>query len=221
MYQYVIFDLDGTLAYTLQDLADAFNYALEKNGFSPYPTEDYRWMVGSGATNLLKKASKTDEENSITALKSDFYHYYALHYTDTLEPYEGMAEMLKRLQNRGIKMGVLSNKSDCFVSGILHYLYPEIHFSAMWGKKENFPVKPDPKSFEALMREMGADKQQSVYVGDSHVDVQTAKNGGVNFLGCAWGFRGKEELIKSGVLAENIADDTCALEKLIVGEEIE
>ncbi len=221
MYQYVIFDLDGTLAYTLQDLANAVNYALEKQGFSPYPTEDYRQMVGSGAINLLKRASKTDDESIIALLKNDFDSYYALHYTDTLKPYRGMTEMLKRLQDRGIKMGVLSNKPDRFVSDILYYLYPEIHFSAMWGKKENFPVKPDPKSFEALMREMGADKEQSVYVGDSNVDVQTAKNGGVNFLGCAWGFRGKEELIKSGALVENIADDAETLEKLIVGEEFE
>ncbi len=221
MYQFAIFDLDGTLAYTLQDLANAVNYALTKRGFSPYLTDEYRQMVGSGAINLLRKASKSDDERIIDGLKKDFDEYYARHYTDTTVPYDGTAKMLAGLQRHGIKMAVLSNKPDKFVCDILRYLYPDIHFVAMWGKKDGFPVKPDPKSFQAILAEIGADKSQTVYVGDSNVDVMTAKNGGSDFIGCAWGFRGKAELIEAGAFPERIADNMKELEQLILGGKYE
>ena len=218
MYRIAVFDLDGTLANTLQDLANAVNYALTKNGFSPYLTDEYRQMVGSGINNLLKKASKSEDEQMIAVLKQEFEYYYAHHYTDTTVCYDGTAEMLSALQRNKVQIAVLSNKPDKFVSDILTYLYPEIHFVAMWGKKDGFPVKPDPQSFEALLKEVKADKQHTVYVGDSNVDVITAKNCGVDFIGCAWGFRGRAELIETGALPEKIADTLKDLENLILGE---
>ena len=219
MYHFAVFDLDGTLAYTLQDLADAVNYALTNHGFLPYPTDDYRTMVGNGIVNLLKTASKQNDERILSVLKQDFERYYSDHYLDTTTIYKGGDVMLSHLQNRGIRIGVLSNKSDEFVSDILRCLYPEIRFDAMWGKKEQFPTKPDPSSLNALLTELGADKTKTVYIGDSNVDVLTARNGGIDFIGCSWGFRGKQELINAGVNPEKIVDNNFELEKMILGEQ--
>ena len=105
---------------------------------------------------------------------------------------------------------------DAFVGDILSSLYPDIVFEAKWGKKEEFPVKPNPESLFAIMEEIGADKESTVYIGDSDVDVFTAKNGGIDFIGCSWGFRGEQELCSAG--AELIAHSNSELERLIIGE---
>ena len=190
MYKYAVFDLDGTLANTLEDLANAVNYALEKNGYKAYPVEAYKQMVGSGIVNLVKKASGSEDENVIKTLKTDFDCYYSRHTVDKTCRYSGGSEML-------------SNKPDAFVESILGKLFPDIFFAKAWGKKEGFDIKPNPASLNAMLKELNADKSQVVYVGDSNVDVFTAQNGQVGFIGCAWGFRGEQELLEAG--AVNVA----------------
>lgn len=203
MYKYAVFDLDGTLANTLEDLANAVNYALEKNGFKAYPVEAYKQMVGSGIVNLVKKASGSEDENVIKTLKADFDCYYSRHTVDKTCCYSGGSEMLKKLQKHGVTLAVLSNKPDAFVESILGKLFPDISFAKAWGKKEGFDIKPNPASLNAMLKELNADKSQVVYVGDSNVDVFTAQNGQVGFIGCAWGFRGEQELLEAG--AVNVA----------------
>ncbi|MBQ2444374.1 MAG: HAD family hydrolase [Clostridia bacterium] len=216
MYKYAIFDLDGTLANTLEDLANAMNYALSVEGMDTHPKDAYRNMVGSGIINFIKKASNQDSSDIILSIKKHFEQYYGEHFKDTTCEYEGTGKMLKNLKERGVATAVLSNKPDAFVGDILSSLYPDIVFEAKWGKKEEFPVKPNPESLFAIMEEIGADKESTVYIGDSDVDVFTAKNGGIDFIGCSWGFRGEQELCSAG--AELIAHSNSELERLIIGE---
>lgn len=217
MYKFAVFDLDGTLANTLEDLANAVNYALEKNGYQAYPVDAYRQLVGSGVINLIKRATKSTNEEIIKKVKADFDIYYSEHALDTTCEYSGGKDMLLNLQKQGVVLAVLSNKPHSFVNEILDKLYPNVKFKSAWGKKEGYAIKPDPQSFNALLEEIGADKNSTVYVGDSDVDVYTAKNGGVDFIGCAWGFRGEKELLQTGVDKSRITFTNQELERLIIG----
>lgn len=199
MYNYVIFDLDGTLANTVEDLANAVNYGLKKNNLPVHPTDAYYHFVGNGVINLIKRAlGNSCSDKLVQQLKSDFDCYYGEHNLDKTVGYAGVYDMLKLLQEKNIKMAVLSNKPHSFVGDILDKLFPGITFAAAWGKKDKFKIKPDPQSLFALMEEIGADKATTLYVGDSDVDVQTAINGNVDFAGAEWGFRGKKELMSAG-----------------------
>lgn len=216
MYKYAIFDLDGTLANTLEDLADSVNYALVKNGFTPYPTESYKLMVGSGIVNLIKKATKSDKEEIIKAVKADFDEYYSTNVVNKTCAYPQSEQVLENLQNSGVTLAVLSNKPDIFVKTILNKLFPNIEFKEAWGKKEEFAIKPDPASLNAMLEKLGADKSDTVYIGDSNVDVLTAHNGKVDVIGCTWGFRGETELTEAG--ADKIAHTYSELETFVLGE---
>lgn len=216
MYKYAIFDLDGTLANTLDDLADSLNYALTKNGFITYPTESYKFMVGSGIVNLIKKATKSDNEEVIKAVKAGFDKHYSSNAVNKTCAYPQSEQVLKNLQNNGVTLAVLSNKPDIFVKTILNKLFPNIKFKEAWGKKDEFAIKPDPASLNAMLEKLNADKADTVYIGDSNVDILTAQNGKVDAIGCAWGFRGENELVKAG--ADKIAHTYSELEAIILGE---
>jgi len=216
MYKYAVFDLDGTLANTLEDLADAVNYSLEKNGYKKHHVDAYKQMVGSGIVNLIRAASGINVDIDVAMLKKDFDYYYGIHTMDKTSEYEGGQQMLVDLQKAGVTLAVLSNKPDTFVKSILDRLFPDVTFAIAWGKKEGFEIKPNPQSLNAMLSSLGADKSDVVYVGDSNVDVLTAKNGGIDFIGCAWGFRGEEELLQAG--ASKIAYSCEQLAKLILGE---
>lgn len=216
MYKYAIFDLDGTLANTLEDLADAVNYALTKNGFSAHPTENYRLMVGSGIINLVKIASKCDNEAVISSLKADFDEYYSANVVNKTCAYPLSQQVLENLQSKGVILAVLSNKPDIFVKTILDKLFPNITFKEAWGKKEEYAIKPNPESLNAILNSLGADKSSTIYIGDSNVDILTAKNGEIDVIGCTWGFRDEAELIEAG--AKKIAHTYAELEALILGE---
>lgn len=199
MYKIVVFDLDGTLANTLTDLANAVNFGLENAGLHTYSVDDYRQMVGNGLVNLVKKAiyPNTDEE-IFNRVKSDFDFYYNAHSMDKTTAYDGTSELLKYLSEKKIMTAVLSNKPDKFVAEILSKLFPNHKFNYAWGKKEEFPIKPNPESLFAILNKAGINKSQCLYVGDSNVDCQTAKNAGVKCCGVSWGFRGREELEEAG-----------------------
>lgn len=216
MYKYAIFDLDGTLANTLEDLADSVNYALTKNGFEPHPTEKYRLMVGSGIVNLIKTASKCDDVAVISSLKADFDEYYSANVVNKTCAYPLSQQVLEGLQSKGVVLAVLSNKPDIFVKTILDKLFPNITFKEAWGKKEEYAIKPNPESLNAILDRLGADKSNTVYIGDSNVDILTAQNGEVDSIGCTWGFRDEAELVEAG--AKKIAHTYSELEALILGE---
>lgn len=199
MFKLCVFDLDGTLVNSLEDLADSTNYALEKNGFETCPLCEYNHYVGDGVPMLLKRAlkQKATEDNVKTLLK-DFNAYYDTHYANKTRPYGGICELLEKLSALNIKTAVLSNKPDNFVNIIVKELMPQIKFSFVQGKLEGVPKKPDPTALNNIIGNCDVSKDEVLYIGDSNVDVFTGKNAGVRVCGCVWGFRGREELEKAG-----------------------
>ncbi len=207
MYKLVIFDLDGTLVDSLTDLAIAVNQGLLKAGLSTHEVEAYKRFVGNGRDKLIDRAMGEARDNTElrTIVKAEFDSYYALHCNDNTRAYSGCAEMLRGLNDSGVMTAVLSNKPDEFVDEILTRIYPEHQFTLAWGRKPIFTEKPNPESLHAMLSQLGVGRGECLYIGDSDVDVYTAKNAGVDMLGVSWGFRGAEELASAG--APKVVDE--------------
>ena len=215
MYKYVIFDLDGTLADTLADLAASINFSLEKNALPTYKVDDYRSFVGDGIDKLIERVLADNySEALLKETKEVFFNYYSEHFCDYTKSYDGMPGLLKELDDLYIKTAVISNKPHQFVPQILSKLYPDHKFEYTWGQKPNFERKPDPQLLLLLLSLLGAEKSEALYVGDSNVDIKFAHSAGIKACGVSWGFRGREELIKSG--ADFIADNTNELKNVIM-----
>lgn len=200
MYKCAIFDLDGTLVNSLVDLADSVNRALARHNLKTHPCDAYKYFVGNGRAKLIERAMGdfADDKELLQKVTKDYDDDYIIHCLDKTRPYDGIVDMLTTLQNNGIMINVLSNKPDEFVKQMLGKLFPTINFTLAWGKKDNYPTKPDPASIFALLDELSVDKSETIYVGDSNVDVITARNAGLDFCGVLWGFRTKEELESEG-----------------------
>lgn len=199
MTQFCIFDLDGTLVNSLEDLADATNRALRLQGFPEHPVDAYRQFVGDGVLLLLRRAApKGCTQEQLDLLKEDFDRWYGEHSFDKTRAYDGCAALLAELQQRGVRTAVLSNKPDEFVGEIVKRYFPEAPFFAVYGKRPQFEKKPDPAALNEMIRESGVPKEACLYIGDSDVDVFTARNAGVRCGGALWGFRGKQELEEAG-----------------------
>ena len=214
MYKLIAFDLDGTLADTLADLAAAMNHGLSRQGLRTYPVDDYRYFVGNGIDNLVRVTmGEHYAPDKAAEVKADFYAYYAEHCKDYTTDYSGVGEMLKNLSADGIPTAVISNKPDRFVPEILGEIYPDHEFVRAWGQRKGVARKPDPQALELLIDELGCDKSGVLYVGDSNVDVSFAHNAGVKCCGVSWGFRGAAELTQAG--ADHIVDTAAELYSLI------
>ncbi len=217
MYKLVVFDLDGTLADTLSDLAHAVNKALESVYAPTHPIDSYRTFVGNGVNILIKQAlgEKGDDEKLCEKVKAFFDSYYPQHLCDYTCTYVGMADLLNELEKASVKTAVHSNKPHEFVPQIIEKLYPDHNFEVVIGNMSAFERKPSPQALEAIMDKLGVNASETLYVGDSDVDVFTAHNAGVEVCGVAWGFRGKDEL--SGAGADFIANDSAELLNIIKG----
>lgn len=206
MYQTVIFDLDGTLLNTIDDLADAANWVCEKHGWPTHSVEEYKFLVGNGMIKLAERFVPPDWCNpqGIQQVVSEFMPYYDAHMRDKTAPYPGIAELLERLKAAGVRIAVLSNKAHELAPEIIEDYFPHT-FSFVQGAEYGLPTKPDPALLRRLMEKMGADPKNTLFVGDSNVDIRTAKNGGLDSCGVLWGFRGRKELEAEGAdyLAEN------------------
>lgn len=214
MIHLCVFDLDGTLINSLQDLADSGNYALSKNGFPTRDVEEYRSFLGEGMIHLLQRAmggnySREDAEG----IAEDYKVYYGSHFADHTRPYEGITGLLHELQGRGIKLAVLSNKNHHFTVPLVNILFPEIDFDMIMGKIEQFPRKPDPASLLHILQELQIKPDQVLYIGDSNIDVFTAHKAGVRVAGVSWGFRDRQELEEAG--ADYIVDSPAQILPLI------
>lgn len=215
MIKFVFFDLDGTVADTLEDLANAVNFALSQSALPVYPVEDYRHFVGNGVDNLIRTVlGEHDTPALFEKTKRLFRDYYADHCLDCTRDYPGMNDLLSRLSEQGVVTAVISNKPDRFVPEILSALYPDHHFALMWGQQQDIPRKPAPDALYKAMELLKASADEVLYVGDSNVDVRFAHNAGVSVCGVEWGFRGREELEIEG--ADFIANDTDELYRCIV-----
>lgn len=200
MIKLVIFDLDGTLLDTIEDLAVSTNYALELHGFPVHPVEAYRFFVGNGISKLIERAlpEKYRTADTISMVKFDFINYYFAHAEECTRPYPGIPKLLCQLNEQGIGLAVASNKVHEATLQLINNFFPDIPFTAILGQRESFPVKPNPAVLEEIIGIRGFEKEEVLYVGDSGVDVATAYNARVPFVGVLWGFRPRKELEEVG-----------------------
>ena len=208
--RYAIFDLDGTLLDTLDDLTDSMNYILGKHNFPLRTRDEVRNFVGNGVRKLVERAVppeyKADEE-FIDKFYDDFSLYYNSHSDIKTSPYPGTLDMLDKLIHSDFDIAIVSNKIDSAVKSLSAKFFGERIKSAI-GEKPSVRHKPEPDMVFMAMEEMGADKENSIYIGDSEVDIQTAKNSGIPCISVLWGFKDRKFLENSGatVIVESMEE---------------
>mgnify|MGYP005787821293 CR=1 FL=1 len=204
MIRCCVFDLDGTLVNSLEDLARATNFALKKNGLPAKELEEYRYFVGDGVFKLVERAAGgKGTPELLKKIKADFDAYYATHYHVHTAFYPGILPLLQELKQKGIKLAVISNKPHEFAVQIVSEFAPGFFDCAM-GNSPKFPKKPDPASLSFTMETLGVSPEETLFIGDSNVDIFTGHNAGVKAVGVTWGFRPRKELMDAG--ADYLAD---------------
>lgn len=201
----VIFDLDGTLLNTIYDLGEASNYALRKLGYNQHPIPAYYYMVGNGVRKLLERAQPDADKETIDKLLELFKNYYNEHCIDDTKPYQGIPELLTELNNRNVAIAVASNKYQEAARKIVSHFFPDIPFVSVKGQQEGRPAKPDPSIVFSILSEYPTPKAQVLYIGDSGVDMETARRACVESIGVSWGFRPIKELKEAH--ADNIVSN--------------
>lgn len=197
-YDTVVFDLDGTLLNTLEDLTDSVNYAMKKYGFQEHTLEEVRNFVGNGLLKLMERAiPKGKEEPQFDKIFEDFCTYYGAHCAIKTRPYDGIMDLLEELEKRKIKIAIVSNKGD-FAVKELNELYFKGKIKVAIGEREGIQRKPAPDTVLEALEELGSTKEGAIYVGDSDVDIMTAKNAGLSCISVTWGFRNRDFLKEHG-----------------------
>ena len=199
-YNTYIFDLDGTLLDTLQDLAASVNYALRQHNMPEHSIDDVRRFVGNGVRLLMERAIPDGAANpDFEATFATFREHYMHHSLDTTRPYPGISEVLKELKSRGCRLAVVSNKMMAATVDLCRHFFPDtIEVAIGEHEAEGIRKKPAPDTVFAALKELGTGKEDAVYVGDSDVDIATARNSGLPCVSVLWGFRDKAFLIKHG-----------------------
>ena len=216
MYKTVVFDLDGTLLNTIDDLADAGNRVCAARGWPQHTVEEYKYFVGNGIPKLVERFSppqaRTPDQlaDTLAAFQAD----YGAHLRDKTAPYPGIPALLARLKAAGVQLAVFSNKADPLARQVVADYFDAALFDAVRGALPGVPTKPAPQGTLALMQAIGADPAATLYVGDSNVDVDTAHNAGLPCCGVLWGFRTRQELTDAG--AEHLAANAEELWNVIV-----
>ena len=191
-YDTYIFDMDGTILDTIEDLTDTTNYAMEKMGYPKHTVEEVKWFVGNGIINLIRRAvpeGTCDED--IEKTHAVFMEYYNVHCKDKTGPYDGILELLKALKAEGKKLAVVSNKADGPVKILASEVFPDM-FDVAIGEKQGVNKKPARDMVDQAIAELNANRQTSVYIGDTNVDFETARNSELDCILVSWGFRGRE-----------------------------
>lgn len=197
MKKLAIFDLDGTLLNTIKDLGDAVNYALDHNGFHTHSMASYPYFVGNGVKRLIERALPEDARKNaqvVSNMLKDFKLYYNDHNTDRTVPYEGMPELLRTLQDMGVMLAVASNKYQQATEKIISHYFSNINWVAVLGQQDDIPIKPDPSIIFMVLSQARISKQETLIVGDSGIDMETARRACVDSVGVSWGFRPVKEL---------------------------
>ncbi len=198
-YKTYIFDLDGTLLNTLGDLAAATNYALRQFGMPEHSVDDIRRFVGNGIRLLMERAVPDGAENpQFEACFDTFRRYYMEHSLDTTAPYDGILPLIHALNQRGSRMAVVSNKFYAATQDLVAHFFPEIPVAVGEHEAEGIRKKPAPDTVDEAFRLLGVDKDEAVYVGDSDVDLATARNSGLPCISVLWGFRDQQFLTAHG-----------------------
>ncbi|WP_455102059.1 HAD family hydrolase [Prevotella nigrescens] len=197
-FETYVFDLDGTLLETLKDLAASTNYALRTHNMPEHSIEDVRMFVGNGVKKLMERAIPNGIENpQFEDVYATFRQHYLEHNLDTTKPYEGIPELLAELKARGKKLAIVSNKFYAATQELARHFFPDTIEVAI-GERENIKKKPAPDTVIEALRQLGASKETAVYIGDSDVDIMTAKNCDMPCVSALWGFRDKEFLMEHG-----------------------
>lgn len=188
-YELIIFDLDGTILNTLEDLHGSIQHALTLSSFPTRSLEEVRSFVGNGIRRLVERSvpdSCCSEESEQVYL--DFMAHYRIHCADHTRPYEGITEVLRRLRSSGCQTAVVSNKADSAAGKLCQTYFPDL-FDFVLGEREGLPGKPDPTPIHLVLKELGVSKEKAIYIGDSEVDIATAENAGIDAFYVDWGFR--------------------------------
>ena len=201
MVKLCIFDLDGTVLDTIHTIAYYANFALEKNGIEPIPTNEYKKLAGTGIVNLVKNMLNFRGCYSEENFNNVFHDYDTAYNQNTsykTEIFDGLKEILDRLKADGKKLAVISNKPDYAVNEVVKQTYGDGYFEFVSGQRVGYPLKPDPTLVLELIKNMGLEKEECVFVGDTSVDMITGKNAELYTIGVLWGFREKDELVENG-----------------------
>ena len=203
-----LFDLDGTLTNTLDDIANAMNRSLRLHGLPEFAVDEYRYLVGDGVKKLAQRAcrGKADLEDSV---RREYQAYYEAHAQVLTAPYDGITAMLEGLVARGVRLAVFSNKPHADTCRVVSHYFPSVPFEVIRGQMEGVPVKPDPAGALAIASEMALEAGEFIYLGDTGTDMCCAVNAGMLPVGVLWGFRTAEELMEYG--AQVLLEEPCQL----------
>jgi phosphoglycolate phosphatase len=215
MTKLVIFDLDGTLINTIDDLAHGANHALASCGFPTHEVSSYPFFVGNGVGRLLERVLPPESRTPqiVTRVRTIFEEYYDQHLHDFTAPYPGIPELLDELASRGIKLAVASNKYQSATSRLIAHFFPRLPWVAVHGMRPDIPAKPDPSIVFNILRDVPTAKADVIYVGDSGVDMETARRACIESVGVSWGFRPVSELKQA--YAEHIISSPAELLPLL------
>jgi len=199
-YNAIIFDLDGTLLNTLDDLGNAFNRVLERNGLPTHPIDSYRYFIGEGAAVLTERALPEELREKLLIQKylKEFWADYSENYFMDTRPYEGIHQLLEELAKREIKTAVFSNKPQEATDRCVERFFHTHRFEAVFGMNNSIPRKPNPAGALKISELLGIPASEFIFLGDTAIDMTTAVNAGMMPIGAAWGFRSERELVDSG-----------------------
>lgn len=198
-YKGIIFDLDGTLLDTIEDLGDSMNEVLERFNRSTYTYEEYKLKVGGGFRGLVLNCfPEESNEETIDEIVRLYDEAYSRNYLNKTKPYGGIEEVLDILKQRGYKLAINSNKGDEYTNKLVSRFFSEIPFIKVHGERAGVPRKPDPTAALEIAQSMNLELKDILYIGDTKTDIMTAKNAGMDSIGVLWGFRGREELSRYG-----------------------
>lgn len=199
---------------TIDDLATSTNHALCRYGYPTHPLDVYPFFVGNGITKLIERALPEDarQPENVARLRTEFLEYYRTHKTDLSHPYPGIPELLHTLHAEGIRLAVASNKYHRGTVELIRHFFGDDLFAIVLGQRENIPIKPDPAIVHDILAATGISASDTIYVGDSGVDMQTARNSGIRSIGVTWGFRPVQELKENG--ADHIVDTPAEIARI-------
>lgn len=198
-YKGIIFDLDGTLLNTIEDISDSMNEVLQAFNLNTYSYEEYKHKIGGGFRNLiLNSFPEGTDENTISRALEMLLKIYSEKYINKTQPYDGINKLLNLLVERDMKLGVNSNKKDEYTKNLIYKFFDSIPFIDVYGQRENVQIKPDPTTALEIAENMNLKPEEILFIGDSNTDILTAKNAHMDSVGVLWGFRSREELSKHG-----------------------
>ena len=206
-YKLIIFDLDGTLLDTIDDLGAAVNHAMRLKGFPLHTRDEYMKMVGHGARNLMRQALPEchKDDDMVEAAYNDFKVYYTDHIDIHTQPFPGIQDLLTTLHQEGVLLAVASNKFQEGTEHLIKEFFPDIPFVAILGNRPDFPLKPNPEVVGEVLQKADVKREEAVMVGDSETDMETAANGGIQSIAVGWGYRNMNDV--PGLTVANSANE--------------